>query len=482
MTSSPYNPKKARASLTCNISNFFEPNETSTFDHSEDFSSTHDFHLEEAQSNSTSFNQGKDLPSHLKDKLTTNTMDQIYLFDVNGQRIELQKRPSRSIDVGLCPILSGKQPIFVGELPRPFYYSKCFQTFDTHFTEDLAILNLYDTVKIVKSYDGEALITRLMSSESFMSSIALGRDRLNGYFVTSDLSSHISVYEIEGKKCLRKYNVLRPSKAFASSIKQENTQLYCGFTNGSIRVFDVRMRSNVHYFADTPISTQNIDALSFNPITSLAVKENRYLLSTSSNKLCLWDLRKNGLANKIEGNFGEGVLKTAFYPNESQQQALALRYGDNDLKIVDLFGSGDVETLMSAENPIKDFDCSQRSNELFLLFDKREKEHLDKRLEACLLAEDSQKSLVKTEVKIYSIGDDEIREGDRIEMGRDFESLKISQNGTKLWMFGKFILLNFRPILDLRFFHLMFFVRNFPTFFKRFFFSYFRRLRLFFLV
>ena len=447
MTSSPYNPKKARASLTCNISNFFEPHETSTFDHSENFSSTDDFHLE-AQSNSNSFNQGKDLPSHLKDKLITNTMDQIYLFDVNGQKIELQggrRRPSQS----LCPVLSGKQPIFVGELPRPFYYSKCFQTFDTHFTEDLAILNLYDTVKIVKSYDGEALITRLMSSESFMSSIALGRDRLNGYFVTSDLSSHISVYEIEGKKCLRKYNVLKPHKAFASSIKQENTQLYCGFTNGSIRVFDVRMRSNVHYFADTSVSIkspQNIDALSFNPITSLALKDNRYLLSTSSNKLCLWDLRKYCLANKIEGSFGEGVLKGAFYPNESQQQALALRYGDNDLKIVDLFGNGDVETLMSAENSIKDFDCSQRSNELFLLFDKKEKEEIDRRLEACLLREDLQKSSARTEVKVYSVGDEEIREGDRIEMGRDFESLKICQNGTKLWMFGKIILLNFRPI------------------------------------
>jgi len=442
MTSSPYNPKKARASLTCNISNFFEPNETSTFDQSENLS-TDDLQLQEQENDHHSLNQSfnKELPSHLKNKLI---MDQIYLFDVNGQKIEVKaKRPSASLDPSLCPVLSGKQPIFVGELPKPFYYSKCFQTFDTHAVEDLAILNLYDTVKIVKSYDGEALITRLMSSESFMSSIALGRDKLNGYFVTSDLCSHISIYEIEGKKCLRKYNVVKPYKSFASRIKQENTQLYCGFTNGSIRVFDIRMRSNVQYFADTTVSAakspQMIDALSFNPITSLAVKDNNYLLSTSSNKLCLWDLRKGCLAQKVEGVFGDGVLKAGFYPGGSHNQCLALRYGDNDLKMIDLSSNIEVDTLIHSENPIQDFDCSERANELFLLFDKREKDKKDRRLES-LLEEDGEikrENGARTEVRIYSIGEDEIREGDKIEMGRDFENVRISQNGTKLWMFGR---------------------------------------------
>ena len=457
MTSSPYQPKKARASLTCNISTFFEPGESSTVDISETLSSedvNHDNQLCESEmtkplSTEDQFyfaqNLSKD-QSALNEKMQHSPiMNQIFLFSMNGQASSINKFSNDSTEPTSAVKFAGKKPLIISELPQPFYSSQCFQTFDSHYLQDLAILNLYDTVKLVRPFDEDILITRLLGSETFIGSVGLGKGRLDGYFMTSDMSSHVCVYESETRKRLRKYNVTRPTKNFASRIQQEKTQLYCGFTDGSIRIFDVRMKSNIFYFPNSTSNTggsvqQQADLVAFDPITSLETNGDFYLLSTSTKKLCLWDLRKGMNVCTIEEELGEGLMKGQFYSNTTQQCIVSCTK-KNELKMVDMM-TGRVSPLLSTGDLIQDFTYFGEAEELFVLTEKSRKflniEGKEMQKEVDQISEDFQESRTRSEINAYVVeADGVVSTVSKIEMGKAYYALKMNQNGTRLWALGK---------------------------------------------
>ena len=449
MTSSPYNPKKAKASLTYNISNFFEHGESLPVDNNDNYS-TKNIHLEGFDTQSekllkspvsegnifTSQNVTPDLNE------SKNIMNEIPLFNILGNSLK-KKGPLNNIShFGF----SERQTFIIGELPQQFYFSKCFQTFDAHNSDNLVLLNLYDTVKIMKLAEKKVLISRLLSSETFLSAIAVGKINLDGYYITSDFSNQISVYDIEGNKRLRNYNVSKPTRSFASKICQEHLNLFCGFSNGVIRGFDFRMKTNSHYLCDN-LSHQEIqkkDSGIFNPITSLEIRDN-YLLTTSLNKLCLWDLRKNLLVSKVEGVFADGVLKGLFSPNNDHQCYLGCRR-EKKLEIVDLI-SGKVQILFSEKRPIHDFGFNKEVNKLLILTGEENKNQ-----ETLICENENKKKLNKTDElsakeSLTDLGicnvaqDNTLSNMKRVEMSKNFENLLINQNGTKAWIFGILFLL-----------------------------------------
>ena len=454
MTSSPYNPKKARASLTCNISNFFEPAETSTVDLTENFS-IEEFNCHSQSSESSEFdkpfNSEDTIHSHLQGlngrfsmeiKGRSDIMNQISLFSLNAKKADLyQRKRGQNLNVKTNLKHGGKRPLIIGELPQPFYFSKCFQTFDVHSSQDLAILSLYDTAKLVKPSEEALLATRLIASETFLSSITFGKGRLDGVFITSDLSSHVNVYDIETKKCSRSYHMAKPAKSYGCRVKQERTQLFCGLTNGAIRIFDIRMKGSLNYFSDNETTTfggiHAGDNDVFNPITSLELAEENYILAASTDKVCLWDLRKGMLINKVSGLFDDGVLKGKFCRGENQR-CIVMRYGGSELKTVNLQDET-IETFLTIDEPIHDFAYYDDLNELFVLTGKEQAEAKVQATTEMDIEEvvEQPKNMAKSEVKIYSLENDGPMNTDRVLLGKDYQDLKVNDEGTRLWALGK---------------------------------------------
>ena len=443
MTSSPYNLKKARASLTCNISNFFEIEDNLQIEKSEDaeknigmesFCSQSEKVLESPNINEKPLKLTNLTPNFIEND---SFMNQIPLFNIYESQTEKQTTFKFSPRTNFRE----KPAFIIGKLPQQFYFSKCFQTFDIHNSEDIALCNLYDTIKIMKISDQKVSISRLLSSENFLNAIALGKIRLDGYFVTSDFSSQVSIYDIEGKKRLRNYSIAKPTKSFASNMKQDQMSLFCGFSNGILRGFDLRMKTNNSFLSDDFYSQvcNKKNQSAFNPITSLDIRDN-YLLSTSVNKLCLWDLRKGLVVQKIAGTFDEGVLKGIFSPINENLCYLGCQR-EKTLKVVDLV-NGDIQTLYTGKNLIWDFGFSSELNKLLILSEREnivEKSLLCNPEQEKILnkAEELSEDAFSKEINICTLKmDNHIACTNRVELSKNFERLLINQMETKAWIFG----------------------------------------------
>jgi len=424
---SPIAKKKARKSLMGNISDFDLSQDVSTKEKSEFANSEENKIIEElscAREGSGTAKSGSS-EYYLEDTFTEETklrlenLNQLYLSKkaatLENQTENIIRRLSASItDLRILR----KNPALLTELPFEYHSSQYFKHCDLN-REDVLALNLSDRVNLVR-VENRLQITPCATSESLCSSIAFGSERIGRSLLASHYNSTMCIMDVEAQRELEAYQFSKEATLIGSYLKSKDCIIYCGLHNGTMKLFDVRMNSPLRYFLQSD-SIKKHTKPSFNPINSIEIIDHQ-VLTCSSERLSLWDLRKNTEVICITDAFKQGINKAVVYRPENGLSKV-ICFGISELKMFDLL-DGKLLSSLDTDETIRDISCDNNLKELLVL---------------SKASPSPQNEFAKSQVDIFTIEDDGFRCLDRLEMNEDFNEMKLDTEDGTLWTIGKYL-------------------------------------------
>lgn len=407
--SSPLLMKKARASLKSSISDFLDI---------EDFSSNGKAGSQISFDNPQVMN---DFIEELGDKTTNSPVDLKEEFTENTcQRIEAmmtkfnfepeEKHSSKSRIIR-------RMPTHIYNCPESFKPSKYFQKLAVHESDSLILFNLERQIEIVPFGYSEARYDPF-GTKSFISSLTFGNGNLKDITFYGEFNSKLNLRHIESKSPSRSWNL--PKDGTSSHLKAKGTLVYCGLTNGTVVLYDLRMKAPIAKLEESiDTSAMNI----FDPITTLEVWDEYKLLTASSKTVSIWDMRSNKSVARIEE---KNKIPRACLLDE--KSATVGYYSDSIYTIHSFEKNQNLEIKM--ESPIEDILYIPKLHEILIL----------------TTSPPSSENFVKSQVHIYSTDKEMPYYLDRLDMTEEYSNIMFSENENKLFAVGKsfFIYLNVR--------------------------------------
>jgi WD40 repeat protein len=334
---------------------------------------------------------------------------------------KLNKRLSKHIE---SMRLFKKEPLLTSTLPKNFYISRLFSTFDIHSNTEFGIFNHYDSIKIWRKYQEKVVTTNLIQTENEVyCSTVLGNEILEGHAIFSNYSADIGLIDIESRKVTRTYHVNKPFKQITNYITSQNTQIFAGFADGCIRLFDSRAKHSTGLLDEHMDSTTNdSNKYYFNPITNIQVVDENHLFTGCTKKLILWDLRNVKSVQTIidpQKDCG-GMTKSLLYPNKPEA-CLSVSSDDSKVIVWDLSKGTQIKEV-KVKGKIRDIAVFSDLDELLVLTDPTLNEN----------------PIKKSLVQLFETRNETLKEIDGFDLDDNFSHMKLSSSGKFLWILNEF--------------------------------------------
>ena len=191
--------------------------------------------------------------------------------------------------------------IFFKDLPTHF-----IRTIDIHPTEQIAALNSDgSSIRIVNTLTGSSMLycnAHKLPVTSVFFAPSLKK------VVSSSLDGTIVVYDLSQRKVSYVFDLLKGKKSISTaSIKNDESYIACGFSDGTIGLFDPRIENGM---VEINAHKGWINNISFHPIL--------YKIASGSadKSISIWDIRNPGTLFSTYKDNDSSIIKTELCDNE----------------------------------------------------------------------------------------------------------------------------------------------------------------------
>jgi WD40 repeat protein len=294
-------------------------------------------------------------------------------------------------------------PIAINSSPESFKPSKYFQKLCLHETENLILFNLENQIQIVP-YGLAEFRVNTFEVKSLITATTIANGKLKDIIIYSDFASKLNLRHFESKSVSRSWNL--PKDQTSSHIKIKEEIIYCGLTDGRVVLYDLRMKTPLSILQE-PDDVSSLNK--FDPVTSIENWDDYKLMSASSSKICIWDLRSTKVVTDLPAKFNK-IPKACMINPVITQVAF---YMDNSLQLYSLENKDKVEIKM--ENQIEDILYIPKLNELLILTSSIEAD-----------------GFVKGHTYVYSVANALPELIDKLDMTEDYSQLLFSEYSNML--------------------------------------------------